>query len=151
MWPIRETRLWKESFPDPEERAAAMELMDEQARAYDPVAAGCLPTAGGKLAVAIIDRSGIVGDAEMNIWASMGEVETEWADGADGLRSHPDRWHALQERDFAISEKASDAALELAAAMGLIYRLRDGSWEQAELCGVEGMPPRIIQRGYDGL
>lgn len=135
MRSISETRRWKQWYPDPVERAEAMELMDRQARAYDPVAVGCTVLPDGKLMVEVIDRSGTVSDFRMDIWASMGEVEAEWHDIVDHVRDRLDRWYTLQQDNRVIAGKADEAAFELAVRSGMIYRLPNGEWCQAEPSG----------------
>ncbi len=124
---------WNELYPDPRERAKAEAKMEAESDAYDPCAVECDEMSGGDFEVLVIDRSGIVGDIRVYLWLVEGEINTQWADrDFYGALRNRDWWRVLQLGDENIVQKAFNAAESYMVEQGLIYRLPDGTWAEAE-------------------
>ena len=133
FYPDSREEAWMDLYPDPRDRVAAMELLYRQAGAYDPCAVECDEMSSGNYEVLVIDRSSNVEDIWVSLWLAGDEIQMQWDDRDYAAAFNDDDWwRVLQLGDEEIVQKAFNAVEDYMVGQGLIYRLPDGTWAEAE-------------------
>lgn len=125
-------REWAMVYPNPAERAEAEEEMNARSDAYDPCGVDYYEEYG-VFSILVLDQSRGVDGFWVDVRLVEGELSKAWknSDMYEAMRDG-DWWYVLEMGDENIVQKAFNAAETYAEEQGLIYRLPDGTWAEAE-------------------
>ncbi len=123
---------WAMAYPNPADRAEAIETMNALSDAYDPCGVDCYEEHGG-LSILVLDQSKGVDGFWVNVRLVEGELNMAWnnSDMYEAMRDG-DWWYVLEMGDENIVLKAFNAAEAYMVEQGLIYQLPDGTWAEVE-------------------